>query len=72
MCSYVASSTCTVFLCVLFIRRLPIGITGLFACCFGVAGVVIGMSQVWYTGPLGRMAGATYDADLGFGVRYLS
>ncbi|KAH0825946.1 cytosine-purine permease [Lanmaoa asiatica] len=46
--------------------KLPIGIAGLLACCFGIAGAVIGMSQVWYTGPIGRMAGATYGADLGF------
>ncbi|KAG8219210.1 cytosine-purine permease [Butyriboletus roseoflavus] len=46
--------------------KLPIGIAGLLACCFGITGAVIGMSQVWYTGPLGKMAGATYGADLGF------
>ncbi|KAH0835002.1 cytosine-purine permease [Lanmaoa asiatica] len=46
--------------------KLPIGIAGLLACCFGIAGTVIGMSQAWYTGPIGKMAGATYGADLGF------
>ncbi|KAF8555380.1 hypothetical protein OG21DRAFT_1507789 [Imleria badia] len=46
--------------------KLPIGIAGLLASCFGIAGAVVGMSQVWYTGPIGKMAGATYGADLGF------
>ena len=52
-----------------FNRRLPIGIAGLLAAFFGIAGAAIGMSQVWYTGPVGKMAGATFGADLGFEVR---
>ncbi|KAG1722070.1 hypothetical protein EDB19DRAFT_1916939 [Suillus lakei] len=44
----------------------PPGIAGIPAMCFGIAGAAIGMSEVWYTGPLGKMAGATYGADLGF------
>ena len=49
------------------IPRLPIGFAGILAGCFGVAGAVVGMSQVWYTGPLGMDAGADgYGADLGF------
>lgn len=51
-----------------FACRLPIGIAGLSACCFGIAGAVVGMSQVWYTGPIGKLAGATVGADLGFEV----
>ncbi|KAF8435811.1 permease for cytosine/purines, uracil, thiamine, allantoin-domain-containing protein [Boletus edulis BED1] len=46
--------------------KLPIGIAGLLACCFGIVGAVVGMSQVWYTGPIGKMAGAAHGADLGF------
>ncbi|KAK6996499.1 cytosine-purine permease [Favolaschia claudopus] len=46
--------------------RLPIGIAGLLAGCFGVAGAVVGMAQVWYIGPLGREAGEEFGADLGF------
>jgi purine-cytosine permease-like protein len=38
-------------------RRLPVGIAGVLACCFGVAGAVVGMAEVWYTGPLGKMIG---------------
>ncbi|RPD65014.1 cytosine-purine permease [Lentinus tigrinus ALCF2SS1-6] len=47
-------------------RRLPIGFAGVLAGCFGVAGAVVGMSEVWYTGPLGKDAGAEFGADLGF------
>ncbi|KAG1804383.1 permease for cytosine/purines, uracil, thiamine, allantoin-domain-containing protein [Suillus variegatus] len=46
--------------------KLPLGIAGILAMCFGIAGAVVGMSEVWYTGPLGKMAGAAYGADLGF------
>jgi hypothetical protein len=48
--------------------RLPLGIAGILSMCFGIAGAVVGMSEVWYTGPLGKMAGAAYGADLGFEV----
>ncbi|TFK32555.1 cytosine-purine permease [Crucibulum laeve] len=46
--------------------KLPIGIAGILAGCFGVAGAVVGMAQVWYTGPIGRMAGGAFGTDLGF------
>ncbi|KAG2153559.1 permease for cytosine/purines, uracil, thiamine, allantoin-domain-containing protein [Suillus bovinus] len=46
--------------------KLPLGIAGVLALCFGIAGAIVGMSEVWYTGPLGKMAGAAYGADLGF------
>ncbi|OJA13027.1 hypothetical protein AZE42_04379 [Rhizopogon vesiculosus] len=42
--------------------KLPLGVAGILAGCFGVAGAVVGMSEVWYTGPLGKMTGA----DIGF------
>ncbi|KAJ7095711.1 permease for cytosine/purines, uracil, thiamine, allantoin-domain-containing protein [Mycena belliarum] len=46
--------------------RLPLGIAGVLAGCFGVAGAVVGMAEVWYIGPLGVKAGAKSGADLGF------
>ncbi|EIW87465.1 cytosine-purine permease [Coniophora puteana RWD-64-598 SS2] len=46
--------------------KLPLGIAGIVAGCFGVAGAVVGMAEVWYIGPLGAKAGAAYGADLGF------
>lgn len=47
------------------IRKLPIGFAGILAGCFGVAGAVLGMAQVWYTGPIGKTIGV-FGADLGF------
>ncbi|KAJ6508498.1 permease for cytosine/purines, uracil, thiamine, allantoin-domain-containing protein [Mycena sanguinolenta] len=46
--------------------RLPLGIAGILAGCFGVAGAVVGMAEVWYIGPIGVKAGADFGADLGF------
>ncbi|KAG6333320.1 hypothetical protein ID866_5768 [Astraeus odoratus] len=46
--------------------KLPLGFAGILAECFGVVGAVVGMAQVWYTGPIGKKAGATYGTDLGF------
>jgi len=47
-------------------KKLPIGIAGLLAVGFGVAGAAVGMSEVWYTGPLGKKAGGLFGTDLGF------
>ena len=44
------------------------GAAGIFAGCFGVAGAVVGMSEVWYTGPLAKEAWAEFGADLGIEV----
>ncbi|KAH9942946.1 purine-cytosine permease [Amylocystis lapponica] len=47
--------------------KLPMGFAGVIAGCCGVAGAVVGMSEAWYTGPLGLKAGADgIGADLGF------
>ncbi|KAI0778628.1 cytosine-purine permease [Trametes elegans] len=46
--------------------RLPLGVAGVLAGCCGGAGAVVGMSEVWYTGPLAQRAGAEVGADLGF------
>ena len=48
----------------IIIRRLPHGIAGILAGCFGVVGVVLGMFSVGYFGILGYFAGF----DLGFEV----
>lgn len=47
---------------------MPIGIASLLAVGFGVAGAVVGMSEVWFTGPLGKKAGGLFGTDLGFEV----
>ncbi|EKM58082.1 uncharacterized protein PHACADRAFT_252082 [Phanerochaete carnosa HHB-10118-sp] len=46
--------------------RLPVGVAGIVAGCCGVAGAVVGMTEVWYTGPIGKAAGGLFGADLGF------
>ncbi|KAI6135418.1 hypothetical protein EV401DRAFT_1900491, partial [Pisolithus croceorrhizus] len=35
---------------------------------FRAIGTVVSMVHVWYTGPTGKKARATYGANLGFGV----
>lgn len=47
--------------------RLPLGIAGILAGCFGIAGAVAGMAQVYYTGPLAIKVGE-FGADMGFEV----
>lgn len=44
-------------------NKLPIGIAASIAFCFGVAGVAVGMSQSWWTGPIAHHAG---EGDVGF------
>ncbi|KAK6457255.1 purine-cytosine permease [Scheffersomyces xylosifermentans] len=46
-------------------RVYPMGIAGTFAFCCGVAGVVLGMNQVWYSGVIGRKIG-DFGGDIGF------
>ncbi|KXT08958.1 hypothetical protein AC579_10315 [Pseudocercospora musae] len=47
--------------------KLPPGIAAIAAFCFGVAGMVTGMSQVWFVGPIALHAGeAPYGGDVGF------
>ena len=43
------------------------GIAGIVAGCCGVAGAVVGMAQVYYTGPIAKKIGM-FGADLGFEV----
>ncbi|EIN10595.1 hypothetical protein PUNSTDRAFT_142573 [Punctularia strigosozonata HHB-11173 SS5] len=45
--------------------KLPLGIAGILACCFGVAGAVVGMAEVWYIGPLAKHLGP-FGGDMGF------
>lgn len=47
--------------------KLPPGIAAVFAFCCGIAGMVTGMSQVWYVGPIALHAGeAPFGGDVGF------
>jgi NCS1 nucleoside transporter family len=48
-------------------QRLPPGIAAIFAFCCGVVGMVTGMSQVWFVGPIALHAGeAPFGGDVGF------
>lgn len=48
-------------------HRLPPGIAALLAFCCGVVGMVTGMSQSWYVGPIAASAGpAPTGGDVGF------
>ncbi|KAI9659026.1 MAG: hypothetical protein M1821_001986 [Bathelium mastoideum] len=47
--------------------KLPPGIAAITAFCCGIAGMVVGMSQVWWVGPIALKAGeAPYGGDVGF------
>jgi purine-cytosine permease-like protein len=47
--------------------KLPVGYAAMFAFVCGVAGALVGMSQVWWIGPLGKLIGdPTYGGDIGF------
>lgn len=47
------------------IRRLPVGVAGILACCVGAGCAVVGMAQVWFIGPVGKLFGKE-GGDLGF------
>lgn len=48
-------------------ERLPPSIAAVTAFCFGVAGMVTGMSQTWWVGPIALHAGeAPFGGDVGF------
>jgi NCS1 nucleoside transporter family len=45
---------------------LPPGYAAVVAFLFGVMGAVLGMAQVWFTGPIGKLAGGEFGGDVGF------
>ena len=46
--------------------QLAIGLAAVVAFCFGVAGMVTGMSQTWWVGPIALTAGeAPFGGDVG-------
>ena len=51
--------------------QLPPGIAAVTAFCFGVAGMVVGMDQIWFTGPIAKHAGAPgFGGDVGFELAF--
>lgn len=47
-------------------KELPPGIAAIGAFCFGVVGFVMGMSQVWFVGPIAKLLGGEFGGDIGF------
>ncbi|KAF2876005.1 purine-cytosine permease [Massariosphaeria phaeospora] len=48
-------------------EKLPPGIAAVFAFCCGIAGMVVGMSQVWFIGPVAKHAGELpFGGDVAF------
>jgi NCS1 nucleoside transporter family len=53
-------------------EKLPVGIAAAVAFAFGVAGMVTGMSQTWWVGPIALHAGeAPYGGDVGFELAFI-
>ncbi|KAI1378694.1 purine-cytosine permease [Hypoxylon crocopeplum] len=50
--------------------RLPPGFAAVAAFLIGVVGAVLGMSQVWFTGPVGKLAGGEFGGDIGFELAF--
>jgi purine-cytosine permease-like protein len=50
--------------------KLPPGIAALSAFAFGVFGAVMGMAQVWFTGPIGKICGGEFGGDIGFELAF--
>lgn len=52
-------------------NKLPPGIAAIIAFCFGVMGAILGMSQVWFEGPIGALCGAPpFGGDIGFELAF--
>lgn len=51
--------------------KLPPSIAAVFAFCVGICGMVLGMSQVWFVGPIALHAGeAPFGGDIGFELAF--
>ena len=46
-------------------KYLPLGFAALLAFLIGWAGAIIGMSQVWFVGPVATLVGDHTGADIG-------
>lgn len=51
--------------------QLPPGYAACAAFCFGIMGAILGMAQVWFIGPIGKLCGsAGYGGDIGFELAF--
>ncbi|KAI2641139.1 purine-cytosine permease [Xylaria nigripes] len=51
-------------------KRLPPGFAAVSSFLLGVLGAVLGMAQVWFTGPIGRLCGGDLGGDVGFELAF--
>lgn len=51
-------------------HRLPKGLAAIMAFCIGVVGAVLGMSEAWYTGVVGKTV-RSYGGDLGVEMGFI-
>ncbi|KAK8103916.1 purine-cytosine permease [Apiospora kogelbergensis] len=49
---------------------LPPGYAAIAAFGCGIVGAVLGMAQVWFTGPIGKLCGAETGGDIGFELAF--
>jgi len=50
--------------------KLPPSFAAITAFGFGIMGAVLGMAQVWFTGPIGKLCGTEYGGDVGFELAF--
>jgi len=50
--------------------KLPVGFAAMTAFGFGIMGAVLGMAQVYYTGPVGAKCGTEFGGDVGFEMAF--
>jgi len=51
-------------------NKLPPGFAAIAAFALGVMGAILGMAQVWFTGPIGKLCGTQYGGDVGFELAF--
>jgi NCS1 nucleoside transporter family len=51
--------------------KLPPGFAAILAFCIGAAGAILGMAQVWFVGPIGKLCGPPpFGGDVGFELAF--
>lgn len=51
-------------------EKLPPGFAAVLAFIFGAFGAVLGMAQVWFVGPVGKLCGGAFGGDVGFELAF--
>lgn len=51
--------------------RLPPGMAAMSAFGVGVVGAILGMAQMWFTGPIGALCGGEWGGDVGFELAFV-